>query len=147
MSVATQSGLKGDMRSCGVLSVVFKTPKCTSHLGIGLGNLKQLYSLYIYGTQLGGAIPPELGNIRLTELELVNNELSGEIPPWLGNHSDLITLSLGENQLSGEIPAKWGNFQGNRVLTEEDFQQVVFPPAGLEPFALDAHFQAGLVFE
>ena len=24
------------MRSCGVLSVVFKTPKCTSHLGIGL---------------------------------------------------------------------------------------------------------------
>ena len=40
-----------------------------------------------------------------------------------------------------------GSTQGNRVLTEEDFQQVVFPPAGLEPFALDAHFQAGLVFE
>ena len=37
--------------------------------------------------------------------------------------------------------------QGNRVLTEEDFQQVVFPPTGLEPFALDAHFQAGLVLE
>ena len=25
------------MRRCGILSVVFKTPKCTSHLGIGLG--------------------------------------------------------------------------------------------------------------
>ena len=32
-------GPKGDMRSCGVLSVVFQTPKCTSHLGIGLGKL------------------------------------------------------------------------------------------------------------
>ena len=30
-------GPKGDRRSCGVLSVVFKTSKCTSHLGIGLG--------------------------------------------------------------------------------------------------------------
>ena len=34
--MATQLGPKGDMRSCGVLSVVFKTSKCTSHLGIGL---------------------------------------------------------------------------------------------------------------
>ncbi len=35
-AVATQLGPKGDMRSRGVLSVVFKIPKCTSHLGIGL---------------------------------------------------------------------------------------------------------------
>ena len=28
---------KGEMTSRRVLSVVFKTPKCTSHLGIGLG--------------------------------------------------------------------------------------------------------------
>ena len=28
------------MSSCGVLSVVFKTPKCTSHLGIGLASPK-----------------------------------------------------------------------------------------------------------
>ena len=27
---------KGDITSRGVLSVVFKIPKCTSHLGIGL---------------------------------------------------------------------------------------------------------------
>ena len=32
-------GSKGDMRSRGVLSVVFETPKCTSHLGIGLVRL------------------------------------------------------------------------------------------------------------
>ena len=34
--MATQLGPKGDMRSYGVLSVVFKTPKCTSHLGFSL---------------------------------------------------------------------------------------------------------------
>ena len=35
--------------------------------------------------------------------------------------------------------------QGNRVLTEEDFEKVVLPPAGLESFPLDADFQAGFV--
>ena len=37
MSVLTQLGPKGDIRGYGVLSVIFKTPKCTSHRGIGLG--------------------------------------------------------------------------------------------------------------
>ena len=32
----TRLATKGDMTSRGVLSVVFKIPKCTSHLGIGL---------------------------------------------------------------------------------------------------------------
>ena len=36
MSVLTQLGPKGDIRGYGVLSVIFKTPKCTSHRGIGL---------------------------------------------------------------------------------------------------------------
>ena len=33
--------------------------------------------------------------------------------------------------------------QGNRVLTEQDFEEVIVPPAGLRTFALDACFQAG----
>ena len=33
--------------------------------------------------------------------------------------------------------------QGNRVLSEEDLQQVVLSPSCLQSFALDAHFQAG----
>ena len=37
--------------------------------------------------------------------------------------------------------------QGNRVLTEEDFEKVVLPPAGLESFPLDADFQAGFVLK
>ena len=35
--------------------------------------------------------------------------------------------------------------QGNRVLTEEDFEKVVLAPTGVEAFALDADFEAGLV--
>ena len=42
LSVANQLGPKGDMRSCGVLSVVSKTLKCTSHLGIGLEGFLRL---------------------------------------------------------------------------------------------------------
>ena len=37
--------------------------------------------------------------------------------------------------------------QGNRILSAEDFEQVVFIPSGVEAFALDAHFQGGLVFQ
>ncbi len=40
-----------------------------------------------------------------------------------------------------------GPTQGNRVLSEEDFEQVVLIPAGVESLALDAHFQSGLVFQ
>ena len=36
----TRLATKGDMTSRGVLSVVFKIPKCTSHLGIGLVTLR-----------------------------------------------------------------------------------------------------------
>ena len=34
-------------------------------------------------------------------------------------------------------------WQGNRVLSEKHLQQVVLSPSCLQPFALDAHFQAG----
>ena len=37
--------------------------------------------------------------------------------------------------------------QGNRVLLEEDFEQVVLVPPGVEPLALDAHFQGSFVFQ
>ena len=40
-----------------------------------------------------------------------------------------------------------GTCQGNRVLTEQDFKEVIVSPAGLQAFALDAHFQAGLLFQ
>ena len=37
--------------------------------------------------------------------------------------------------------------QGNRVLTEQDLEEVVFPPSGLQALALDTHLQAGFTFQ
>ena len=44
-------------------------------------------------------------NGRVTQLDLYGNELSGEIPPELGNLADLAFLFLNENQLSGCVPS------------------------------------------
>ena len=44
-------------------------------------------------------------NGRVTQLDLYGNELNGEIPPELGNLADLAFLFLNENQLSGCVPS------------------------------------------
>ena len=50
--MATELGPAGNVRFRGVLSVVFKIPKCTSHLGIGLDSaLCETYGLSKEGTR------------------------------------------------------------------------------------------------
>ena len=51
--------------------------------------------------------------------------------------------AIGRRQPNDPSPKR----QGNRVLTEEDFEKVVLAPAGLQAFALDADFEAGLLLE
>ena len=43
--MATQLVPKGEMRSSGVFSVVFKTPRCASHIGISLVRGENRYGL------------------------------------------------------------------------------------------------------
>ena len=57
------------MRRCGILSVVFKTPKCTSHLGFSLGGQPQgvindtpITRRTQIPTDLAGAIPTPRSN-------------------------------------------------------------------------------------
>ena len=70
-----------------------------------LGDLTNLESLYLYGNQLSGSIPIQLGNLtNLTRLYLYGNRLSGSIPAQLGNLTNLGYLYLHNNQLSGCIP-------------------------------------------
>ena len=51
----------------------------------------------------------------------------------------------------GQLTSLWHipvhQTQGNRVLTEQDFEEVIVPPASLQALALDAHFQAGFPFQ
>ena len=49
--------------------------------------------------------------------------------------------------LSRPLEARETVTQGNRVLSQEDFAEVVLVPSGVESFALDAHFQGCLVFQ
>ena len=70
-----------------------------------LGGLSNLQGLNLSDNQLSGAIPPELGKLsNLRGLYLEGNQLSGPIPPELGKLSNLQGLNLNGNQLSGKIP-------------------------------------------
>jgi len=68
-----------------------------------------LHYLDLSNNQLGGSIPVEYGNLRLTWLYLNNNQLSGNIPVEFANNLTLSHLDLSNNQLSGEIPSALTN--------------------------------------
>ena len=82
-----------------------------------LGNLANLTVLGLTFNQLSGEIPSELGNLaNLTGLQLSSNLLSGAIPSELGNLANLTYLNLADNELSGEIPSELGNLANLTVL-------------------------------
>ena len=61
--------------------------------------------LELYGYNLTGSIPSEIGNLtNLTSLLLFNNQLTGSIPSEIGNLTNLNYLKLQNNGLTGIIP-------------------------------------------
>ncbi|EAY72542.1 hypothetical protein OsI_00407 [Oryza sativa Indica Group] len=90
--------------------------------GVIPANLSSYISLTILriqsNPQLGGRIPPELGNTlpRLEKLQLRKNSLTGKIPASLANLSSLQHLSLSYNKLEGLIPPGLGDIAGLRYL-------------------------------
>ena len=70
-----------------------------------IGNLSNLTHLYLHSNSLTGSIPPEIGNLtNLTDLSLSFNSLTGSIPPEMQNLTNLEHLNLGFNSFTGEIP-------------------------------------------
>ena len=91
--------------------------------GISTNAQGRVDSLVLFGNQLSGAIPPELGNLtNLKVLGLHDNQLSGTIPPEIGNLSQLEVLFLASNRLSGAIPSQIGDLSNLLALFLHDNQ-------------------------
>ncbi|KAI6691234.1 hypothetical protein NL676_028062 [Syzygium grande] len=70
-----------------------------------VGNLSQLYTLYVSENGLQEEIPETLSKLRgLESVELAFNQLTGEIPPAIFNISGIFFFSVLDNQLRGSIP-------------------------------------------
>ena len=90
-------------------------------------------SFRLYGNDLTGPIPPELGNMtRLLRLHLWDNRLSGPIPSSLGDLAELEELRLEENDLTGSIPPELGRLRAleQLMLFENDLSGPLPPEIG-----------------
>ncbi|CAN0896152.1 Receptor protein kinase-like protein ZAR1 [Linum grandiflorum] len=72
-----------------------------------LFNATSLHSLFLYGNNLTGALPPSMcDNVpRLQNVDLSNNSVSGSLPEEIKTCRQLQRLILAGNRISGEIPA------------------------------------------
>ncbi|CAI9301555.1 unnamed protein product [Lactuca saligna] len=94
------------------------------------GSLK---SLVLSNTNLSGAIPESIGNLKsLSRIELPNNNFSGRIPKSMENLTQLTYLDLSSNKLTGQIPS----FQLCKNLTHIDLSR-----NSLSSIIPSAHFQ------
>ena len=75
-----------------------------------LGDLSELFLLYLDGNRLTGSIPAQLGDSEeLWYVDLSHNQLTGSIPSELGSLTTLRRLLLNDNQLTGSIPMQLGS--------------------------------------
>jgi hypothetical protein len=97
-----------------------------------------LLTLDLRYNQIGGTIPPEIGNLsNLWRLNLRNNLISGTIPPEIGNLSELQTLDLRNNLISGTIPPEIGNLSELKNFALSYCQLSGAIPAGIAVFPLE----------
>eukprot|EP01018_Ginkgo_biloba_P028003 Gb_41585 [translate_table: standard] len=98
--------------NCSVLEKVnLDNNHLSDVLPLSMGKLStKLSFLSLANNNIGGNIPPQIGNLtNLTFINLTSNLLSGTIPSSLGRLQNLERLLLGHNKLQGNIPSEIGN--------------------------------------
>jgi Leucine-rich repeat (LRR) protein len=99
---------------------------------LNLSCFPNLVLLDLYGNELNGSIPVEIGTLsKLTYLDLSYNTLTGTIPSTLGNLTNLKVLYLDFNQINGFIPPELGNMKNLTTLSLSNNSLI-----GPIPFAL-----------
>ncbi|KAI3507332.1 hypothetical protein L1887_22300 [Cichorium endivia] len=92
-----------------------------------------LQSLILSHTNLSGAIPDSIGNLKsLSRIQLPNSNFSGQIPKSMENLTQLLYLDFSSNNFTGQIPS----FQLCKNLTHIDLSHNSL--SGTIP---SAHFQ------
>lgn len=73
-----------------------------------LVNASNFQELELAGNNLGGEIPPIIGDLstNLVQIHLDDNLIYGSIPPHISNLVNLTLLNLSSNHLNGTIPSK-----------------------------------------
>ncbi|KHG16706.1 DNA-damage-repair/toleration protein [Gossypium arboreum] len=77
-------------------------PDCWNHW-------RRLGYLDLENNNLTGQIPPSLGHLNPSVLNLRNNDMFGELPSTLQHSTSLIMLDLSDNHFSGSVPAWIGD--------------------------------------
>ncbi|KAM5551031.1 hypothetical protein ABKV19_027410 [Rosa sericea] len=87
-----------------------------------LGNLTQLFLLYLLKNELEGSIPPNIGNCQnLQVMDISHNKLSGDIPSQvIGLSSFSVKLNLSQNSLTGTLPVEVGKLKNINTLDISD---------------------------
>lgn len=72
-----------------------------------LSGLSRLRTLDLSYNDIGGALPPELGELRNLEVLVAHdNQFTGTVPPELGQLANLRLLDLSHNELEGALPER-----------------------------------------
>ena len=77
--------------------------------GVSVDAQGNVVGLNLGDNGLTGSIPAELGDLRLTELDLSASDLTGPIPAELGDLRGLTELDLSTSDLTGPVPAELGD--------------------------------------
>ena len=106
-----------------------------------IGKLAHLKYLSLWSNTLEGDIPAEIWT--LTELKVLNigdnYELGGIIPPGVGNLTELDTLVVNWGKVSGELPEEIGNLTNLRLLEIQQNQLVGKLPLSMTSMSQLAH--------